>query len=490
MSNQEERLEDNDLNKLFDNVDTTKIRESLQSYLDCLNGFYEAFGKDTNTSLMRFIDVFEPENSNEDTLEFVAKSLQHANYDESALRNECIVLFSEPVIVSELSCIHQLRSESEDAVRLISYAGMEKKFTTKKLVHSERLNSRISTKTYMVHDVVFGLILPKRSILKFVKFVTYRALLLDYKKLERAQKALQYASDTPRIEIQNVTKQLNEISSIISRKRDVFNTIQGDIHALEQEKSHAESILESTRASLEKLRSDLDKNSIEFNKLVNSVVDENDKLVTVQAKLKAETGLLKKEEDRLKLLQKEVGEASESLTAIKTELADAKREKNLTNFDTLGHSTETGRQLVAYYLFAAATFTGLLCMAVYIYWNSQNFSDSFPYLLNVSGWNILLSRLPLVAATTLIIGGLSGVFFYLIKHIISLNTEKMTMLKAGILAEQITNSLDCKEMNDQERLEFQRNTKIKLIMQVFSKNEPDINQSNIIIEALKALNSK
>lgn len=127
-------------------------------------------------------------------------------------------------------------------------------------------------------------------------------------------------------------------------------------------------------------------------------------------------------------------------------------------------------------------------MAIYVYTNGQNFSDTLPYLVNVSAWDILLSRLPLVTATTLIIGGLSGVFFYLIKHIVSLNTEKMTMLKAGILAEQITNSLACKNMTEEEILEFKRDTKIKLIMQVFSKQDKDTN--NLIIEALKTVSSK
>ncbi|NRQ41472.1 hypothetical protein HRH59_02640 [Rheinheimera sp. YQF-2] len=488
--NNNDFFEQIDKKALFDGIDFKKINESFEKYVGFLSGFYSEYHQDSRKSLMRFFNNFDVEKLDDDSLDFASKSLQFANYDEFSLRGECVILFSEPVIVSDLNCAKGYEDEREDTIRLISHKFEEKRFSTRKSYYVDLGRGKTVVKTYLIYDMVFGLILPKRSKFESVKVAQYKELLLDYKKLDQARRSLQEAVDLPKIEVQNLIIKSNEINSIISRSRDVFNTIQGDIHALELEKSHAESTLESTRAALDKVRNDLDKNSIEFKKLVNSVVDENDKLVTVQAKLKVETSLLKKEEDRLKLLQKELGEASESLTAIKTELADAKREKNLTNFDTLGHSTETSRQLVAYYLFAAATFTGLLCMAVYIYWNSQNFSDSFPYLLHVSGWNILLSRLPLVAATTLIIGGLSGVFFYLIKHIISLNTEKMTMLKAGILAEQITNSLDCKEMNDQERLEFQRNTKIKLIMQVFSKNEPDINQSNIIIEALKALNSK
>ncbi|MGL1958754.1 MAG: hypothetical protein OCD00_15740 [Colwellia sp.] len=76
------------------------------------------------------------------------------------------------------------------------------------------------------------------------------------------------------------------------------------------------------------------------------------------------------------------------------------------------------------------------------------------------------------------------------KHIVALNTEKITMLKAGIFAEQITNSLEYKDMTEEQKLEFKRDTKIKLIMQAFSKSEPNTDKNNIIIEALKTMNSK
>ncbi len=44
-------------------------------------------------------------------------------------------------------------------------------------------------------------------------------------------------------------------------------------------------------------------------------------------------------------------------------------------------------------------------------------------------------------------------------------------------------------MGEQEILEFKRDTKIKLIMEVFNKNEPDVKQSNMILEVLKAVNA-
>ena len=50
------------------------------------------------------------------------------------------------------------------------------------------------------------------------------------------------------------------------------------------------------------------------------------------------------------------------------------------------------------------------------------------------------------------------------------NLDKMNMLKASILAEQITSSLPANDMTDDKIREFQRNIKIELVMNVFSKD--------------------
>jgi hypothetical protein len=210
----------------------------------------------------------------------------------------------------------------------------------------------------------------------------------------------------------------------------------------------------------------------------------------IREQISSAVELQKKEKIKFDTIQVQTKKMSDSLHSIKEELADASKQKNLTTLDMIGHSKETSKQLRPYYFFALLTFAGLALMAMYIYTNGEDFTLILPLLVNVSAWDILISRLPLITASALIIGALSGTFFYLIKHIVSLNTEKMTMLKAAILAEQITNSLDCKGMNEPEQLEFKRDTKIKLIMQVFSNNEPELEKSKLIIDALKAASLK
>ena len=490
MTNQRDGLEDIDLNELFDGIDVDSMRKPFSEYLSSLDSFFTKYSKKSNPSLMRFFEKFNPDDFSPEELEFSAKALRMANYDDSALRGECVVLFSEPVIISDILCKNIPQTENEGAVRLISHSLMEKKLAIKRTTRSGQFTKNVLVTTYKVHDVVLGLILPKNCDFQSVTIASYNSLHTDYNKLERTERALQNAIDIPRIEIKNIENKFRNINVVINKKREGFNTIQGDIQALEQEKSHTESSLDSSKIALDKARKDLDKTSREFDKLASSVAEETEGLDVVQAKVKAETSSYKKERIKLEELQKESKAVSESLTFTKKELADAKREQNATSFDTAGHTAETGKQLNAYYIFALLTFLGLVFMAIYVYTNGQNLSETLPYLVHVSSWDILLSRLPLITATTLIIGGLSAVFFFLMKHIVALNTEKMTMLKAGILAEQITNSLESKDMAEEQKLEFKRDTKIKLIMQVFSKSEPDIDKNNIIIEALKAMNSK
>ncbi|WP_299269668.1 hypothetical protein [uncultured Psychrosphaera sp.] len=490
MINQREDMEDIDLSELFSGIDIKNISKPFDEYLSSLDSFFTKYDNGKSPRLIRFFEEFNPDSFINDELKFSAGALLIANYDESALRGECVVLFSEPVIISDIQCKNVPTNENEGAVRLISFKGMEKKFTTKRSTRSGHSIKSSLVSTYKVHDVVLGLILPRRCDFLSVKIAKYSSLLTDYKTLERTEKALQNASDLPLIAIENIERKFHNINVLINSRLEKYYTIQRDIQALEQEKSHTESSLDSSKIALDKARKDLDNTSREYEKLASRVVEERESLDVVQAKIKAEASFYKNEHLKLEGIQKESKVVSDSLQLIRQELNDANREKNLTTLDMVGHSNETSKQLKPYYFFAFITFVMLACMAKYIYTNGESFIEILPSLIQVSAWDILLSRLPLITASTLIIGGLSGVLFFLIKHIVSLNTEKMMMLKAAILAEQITNSLDCKNMTEQEQLEFKRDTKIKLITQVFSKNNSEKDKSNFIMDVLEAVNKK
>ncbi|PSW43800.1 hypothetical protein [Photobacterium leiognathi] len=487
VENENQGWNDQNLNKLFSTIDVNKIREPFNKYLDSLDALYTEYQAHSSCSTFHYYKRFVAESRTKEEAQFDLKALSFSNHDESSLENENVILFQEPVIVSELRCSGYPHDENSGALSLISYKGFEKKFIIKR---STALLNNESVTTYKVHETVLGIILPKYVNLKSVKFTTYNGLLKEPKKLEAISKALDNSQELPSVEIQNIIKKFSDINMMIKSSNEKIDSVQADIHLLEQERLHNENAITNTQKALTKVQKDHDKVSLSYQKISNELSEKEDQIEDIESKIKASQKLYEEEEQRLKSIKEELTQNSDDLANTKELLAKARKEQNATSFDTAGHTAETKTQLNAYYKFAFITFIGLACMAVYVYKNGQNFSNTLPYLVHVSAWDILLSRLPLVTATTLIIGGLSGVFFYLIKHIVSLNTEKMTMLKAGILAEQITNSLDCKKMTEDEILEFKRDTKIKLIMQVFTKNEADKDINNLIIEALKAINSK
>lgn len=479
---------DVDFSEVFSGIDTNEIVKPFQEYTQALNSFFTTYTPNTSTALIRIYRNFNPEWFGPEEAAFANEALKFANYDESALQGELVVLFSTPVIVSDLSCENISKSENEGAVRLISYHGMDKRFATKRTTRNP-INSA-SVSTYKIHDVALGLILPKNSTFSAVRVASTFALLTESEKFNMAKDALNRAIEIPRIEMKMIEAKLDNINSVIDIKRGLFDSISSDIRILEQERSHAENSLAHSQNTLDKVRNDIEKSNREYENISKTIADESERLVAIEKRIEAEMDLYKKEENKLKLLVVDTEKVSDALKAVQQELAIANRKKNLTTLDMVGHSNETSKQLKPYYLLAVSTFIALAFMAKYIYKNGESFMYIVPFWGNVSAWDIFLSRLPLITATTLIIGGLSGVFFFLVKHIVSLNNEKMAMLKAAILAEQITNSIECESMTEREKLEFKRDTKIRLITQVFSKSEPEIDKASFIMDVLKALSDK
>lgn len=479
---------DVDLSEVFSGVDINEIVKPFREYTQALNSFFTIYTPETRKALIRIYSDFFPEVFTQQEVAFANEALKLANYDESALHGELVVLFSTPVIISELTCFGVSKSENEGAVRLISYRGMDKRFATKRTTELPRNGQSVSK--YKIHDVALGLILPKHSTFCSVGVVSISALLTEPEKFDRAKDALNRAREIPLIEMQKIKDKLDDINGFIDIKRGLFDSISSDISILEQERSHVKNSLAYSQNALDKVRSDIDNSNLEYAKLSKTIANESDNLIAIEKRIEAETDAYKKEENKLKMLVVDTEKVSDVLKTVQQELAVANRQKNLTTLDMVGHSNETSKQLRLYYILAVSTFVGLAFMARYIYKNGESFMYMVPFLGNVSAWDILLSRLPLITATTLIIGGLSGVFFFLVKHIVSLNTEKMTMLKAAILAEQITNSIECEHMTEREKLEFKRDTKIRLITQVFSKSEPEIDKASFIMDVLKALSDK
>ncbi|WP_234427284.1 hypothetical protein [Vibrio anguillarum] len=468
------------------NIIFTKAAEHLNQYASAIQSLFIDLKEGKADDLMRVFDDFNFENltTNED-MGFVEQSLRNANYPAQALNGETVILFSQPVIVSEIFC----RSNSASIpIRLISSENVDKAFksearVTKTYGGSTQYNYQIA---YKIHDVVLGFVLPSSSSFDHVYVATSAWMIQNQNALETANDAINKVITIPNI----LNDKLDNINSIINSKIGTKNSLTKEVDVLKKNHEHEKKRLENLNISLEKAEKDFNESHRDYKKLSENITEATAKLSGLEQEIRDKTESYRIEKNTYNDLMSDTQKAREALKVVEQELADANRQKNLTTLDMVGHANETSKQLIPYYILAFLIFVALACITTYIYQKGENFIDTLPSLIDVSSWDILLSRLPLMTATALIIGGLSGVFFFLVKHIVFLNTEKMTMLKAAILAEQITNSIGCENMSPQEQLEFKRDTKIKLITQTFSKGEPEIDKARFVMDVLKAISDK
>jgi hypothetical protein len=124
INNQVGDCKDEELGSLFSSLDTTKISKPFDKYLSAIDSFYIDYKADSLfTSLFLYYKGFNPENIPDKESKFVDDALSTANYDVNSLKGENVILFSEPVIVSEVNCINVRADDDVNAIRLISFRG-------------------------------------------------------------------------------------------------------------------------------------------------------------------------------------------------------------------------------------------------------------------------------------------------------------------------------------------------------------------------------
>jgi hypothetical protein len=224
----------------------------------------------------------------------------------------------------------------------------------------------------------------------------------------------------------------------ISLKNSEHKSIMSSIEIAIDEQKRVENIIIESNDFLEKVRRDIENSNtttsdlrMEIKSLKQNIQDETN----ISNRVKSE---IKHEEIKLEATRNTRASAEEKLIDINSQLSEAEKNLNLYTFDMQGFDKESKFQLNKYYLGVGIILSMLFIIFSIMYFNAKSFSDLIDTSWKVSTWDILLSRLPLFTATALIIGTLSGLLFFLVNHIISLNTDKMNMLKASILAEQIT----------------------------------------------------
>nr|WP_155484198.1 hypothetical protein [Vibrio harveyi] len=484
---------DNEIDTSNDDFFTANLPEpsiqnahsAVQNYQDALDASFVTLNSSSRFLLYsEHLDVIE----NEELIPF-NDLISMSNYELSALSGEHVILFNEPMMVADISLNYLRASESAKFIRLISFNASEKKVTSKIAPqnYADSIKYKQQAKqitTFEVYDYVAGLILPRSCEFDSIRALSMREIIKDHEHIVAIQDAYQRLKSSGTEVTLAWQSTINKARELIGEGATRFEAAKNELQLLNQQKTNVESRIDSLQENIDSAT----KLNSEIQQAINSG---NIRLQSLEERSKQ----LSEQYDQTKVEHDSISESlredKEELATIRQELSEARKQKSLSNYESIAHTNEAKTQLLGYYLITGAVLIALCSFVTYIYYNAKSFEEllSRLVLLNASPWDILLSRLPLVTSTALVIGALSAVLFFLIKQIVSLNNEKMTMLKAGILAQQISDSLEIESKSDTEIIQIKRDIKIKLITEVFDKNNVSAIKGNYVKDLTELIKS-
>ncbi|QPL55917.1 hypothetical protein [Vibrio navarrensis] len=440
-----------------------KLRTNIEAQFESI---------DINSEHISFLDEINQESLTLD----VRNRISATNYEISHLQGNTVCLFNKPLLVSEiqLTSSRQRKALFFGKLKILGY-----KYNNKTILsHSKTMISRASPDnniklSYYVNETIWGFILPKDYEFSFCKATN----LLDFfTNKNKISSLTQYVNDVSRTANQFINLIDNEkknLESYLSSKQAESISTEQQIESLHKEKERIDQSIASEREILSRIRNDIEASS----KDLKEAIAEKKNLEKQSNDLTERVKNIKHErEEHEKILMQTKGSneiAMLELSTLQKQLTEIKSDINITTLDMQGFSLESRTQLGLYFKLTLSLIFLLSVIFFLIYSNAMDFSEFIDKHPNTSAWNLILSRLPLVTITTLIIGTTSAALFYLIRNIVLVSENKMNMLKAAILAEQITGSLPKDGMNEDEIRNFQKNTKIELVMGVFNR-KPDV----------------
>lgn len=471
---------------VIDEIKVGDFEESLSNFTETINKQFTQI-IDTSSRLIAYKTLDEDDLTNN---EF--ELLNKTNYEIPALKGEKIVLFDKPYLVSDIVCGRdgRLADEKSLGLRFLSH----KKITRRVVFPAEiRANlDKYQVFSYEIDDIIFGVILPPNSSFRAARALDIEELYKNREILSNIEKTHGGITVAVNMLRRDISEKIDASNNYLFERRKDLTALEIQIESSVQEKERIEESVVIEQSTMDRIRKDIkhetenfSKIQLESTKLRESISENRKKEEDAQRSLKIVNDNILSNNLQLEKNRKE-------LVNMQSQLAKIRADVNITTLDMKGFSIESQSQISKYYWLSIFILAFIATVFWCLYSNAATFSELFDTNPKASLWNILLSRLPLVTATTLIIGTLSGLLFFLIKNIVAVSENKMNMLKASILAEQITGSIPKSDMTEGEIRDFKRNTKIELVMNIFaqkSENAKDEKQIDTIKQLLEAIKS-
>ena len=467
MNSQDFTISD-DKKRHFNDCSTKKFEDTFSQLNSAINGLYFSLKASSDKIILN------AELNGDQFSSDIHKKLALTNYEFSSTKRETFVLFDKPYFISVISCSsNNVIDNNSNIITLLSHKFSDKKIAAARTNSPQDINSN-SHYSYVVRETIFGFILPVQFNFESAGAIDYQSFLEGDSEMVAINKAHLNMSLEAKLLNTAMQNQKITVDSYLDEQVSIYNSTKETIDFALKEKDRVEHSVVSENKTLERIREDIESGTTRLDAIISNRDSYSDESEELQLKIKNHKNML--ENDKL-----ELNETSERITDSRAKLHDlqeqmhkARADINVTTLDMKGFSSESKSQINKYFWLAGALIAFLAAVFICMYNNAQTFVQLVDANPNISTWNILLSRLPLITSTTLIIATLSALLFYLVNNIISVSDDKMNMLKASILAEQITGSLPKNDMTDEEIRDYKRNTKIELVMNIIANKSVNI----------------
>lgn len=430
-----------------------------------------------------------------DMLMGLTNFLSNTNYDSFSLVGERVILFKNPIYVQNvylkvdrsLSAV-QRKSLNKKSLSLISYKNTEKEYRPITLKTQMRRDGVNFSCTSNVSELIYGIIFPQGVTPNFLYAVNFLKSISEQAKILKISESfieLQDSLTNYQADFENFKKsRLGEISALKNQSIELNSNIDNlnaqRIQITDSIKSN-EKMAETISSDVKKFRDNLGSLEQEYDALIESKA-------SIQEDINKKNGELKLAKNKLDLLEGELRAKKDEVEKETVSLKAIVDNKNIRSLDNEGFAAESRSQNFWYLLFSFFTLSFLACVFSVIYTNATDYMALIDSGKLTDPITVLISRLPLIAATFLIVGSLSAILVFMLKIVVSLNQQKMNMLKASILVRQINpETFESIGASPDEIRDLKIKAKIDILERIFPQAQESKIKNNDAVEIIKEL---
>ncbi|WP_345887129.1 hypothetical protein [Shewanella algae] len=469
----------------------------MTMHLDKINRDVDELRKEFSQNYLRFDDDSRRIVFNDKIINLASSNIVIKDIYESKLkllinkRNLKVVVFDQPYFIKSLECkatsnlvseynhVHIFQDYTKE-MRSILLSPIENSVNTTSLTEDNNYIAEIGFKTsFLVLPEYFELgyvnVIHFESEFDAVEFVSDVCV-----KLVDIENYISEISNDLLKSLNNDVKKLDEYENKIKISKEYSDKLGKEISFLEEKRDDYNSTINS-------LNSELSKGQQELSSVRQRLAQSQNELEAVRAHKDELSRLIESDSIQTEQISKKYENLQKEVDALAIQKEKLDSDINITSYNMAGFSKEARDQRDWYFIISIGLMGFLFVVFTVICYNAESFKDLVVQSNVVSPFNILIGRLPLIMATFLIVGSLSALLIAMIKIAVSLNEQKMNMLKASILVEHILPKQETQGL-DKDLIRAEKTAaRIEVLERIFNTKKGVITNSATIDELSKLL---